>query len=123
MKSINGVFVGFLDFVSLCQHPYYRLSWSLSFFLKNIIKAGFFANKVESRPFFTLTLSFFFLSPPLSNYNPNFEIMGKPVWNDLARLVALTAATYAVWADIWAIAFPKFMFDMIGGTLGPHGIM
>jgi len=49
--------------------------------------------------------------------------MGRLVWHDLAHLVALTSGTYLVWASIWAIFFRKFFWDMIGGKLGPHGII
>ena len=49
--------------------------------------------------------------------------MGKLIWHDLARLVALTSATYLVWANGWGIFYRKFMLDAIGGRLGPAGIM
>jgi hypothetical protein len=49
--------------------------------------------------------------------------MGKLVWHELARLVALTSATYLIWANGWGIFYRKFMLDAIGGRLGPSGIM
>jgi len=38
-------------------------------------------------------------------------------------LVALASGTYLIWASIWGIFFRKFFWDMIGGTLGPHGLI
>jgi len=39
------------------------------------------------------------------------------------RLVALTAGVYCVWASIWAFFFRKFFWDMVGGVLGPVGLI
>jgi len=49
--------------------------------------------------------------------------MGKLAWHDLAHLVALTSGTYLLWSSIWGIFYRKFFWDMIGGTLGPHGLI
>ncbi|ORY34655.1 hypothetical protein BCR39DRAFT_585621 [Naematelia encephala] len=45
--------------------------------------------------------------------------MGKFIWSDWGRLLALSAAG----SSIWAFIFRKFFWDMIGGTLGTEGII
>lgn len=35
----------------------------------------------------------------------------------------LTTGADTIWAAIWGIFYRKFFWDMIGGTLGPHGLM
>jgi hypothetical protein len=42
--------------------------------------------------------------------------MGKLVWHQYARLVAITASVYCVWSSFWALIFRKFFWDFIGGT-------
>ncbi|ORX37608.1 hypothetical protein BD324DRAFT_641787 [Kockovaella imperatae] len=68
--------------------------------------------------------------------------MGRLCWNEWGRLLALVAGTcernptYSIvrdgvdnpsadmtWGSIWAIMYRKFFWDMIGGTLGPAGII
>lgn len=49
--------------------------------------------------------------------------MGILKWSDLARLMALTSATWAIWAGMWAIAYRKFFWDFIGAQLGPAGLI
>ncbi|KAK4687385.1 hypothetical protein P7C73_g2743, partial [Tremellales sp. Uapishka_1] len=49
--------------------------------------------------------------------------MGNLVWHQWGRLLALASASYLVWASFWAFFYRKFFWDMIGGTLGPAGIM
>ncbi|KAG8763138.1 hypothetical protein FRC12_008691 [Ceratobasidium sp. 428] len=43
--------------------------------------------------------------------------MGVFFWHQWARLVALTAGIYGVWAGFWGILFRKFFWDFIGGVL------
>jgi len=38
------------------------------------------------------------------------------MWHDWARLVALIAAVYAVWAGFWGLFYRKFFWDFIGGV-------
>ncbi|KAG8740575.1 hypothetical protein FRC10_004152 [Ceratobasidium sp. 414] len=46
--------------------------------------------------------------------------MGVFVWHQWARLVALTAGIYGMWAGFWGIFYRKFFWDFIGGHLvGP----
>lgn len=49
--------------------------------------------------------------------------MGALILHQWARLVALGAGTYCAWASIWAFFFRKFFWDMIGGVLGPAGLI
>jgi hypothetical protein len=49
--------------------------------------------------------------------------MGKLILHEWASLLAISSGLYAGWAGIWGIFFRKFFWDMIGGTLGPHGII
>ncbi|WVQ77527.1 hypothetical protein IAR50_007213 [Cryptococcus sp. DSM 104548] len=49
--------------------------------------------------------------------------MGALIWHVWGRLLGLTAGVYIVWASFWAFLFRKFFWDMIGGTLGPAGII
>ncbi|WVQ84449.1 hypothetical protein IAT38_006601 [Cryptococcus sp. DSM 104549] len=49
--------------------------------------------------------------------------MGNLIWHHWGRLLALTAAVYMAWASYWAFFFRKFFWDMIGGTLGPAGLV
>ncbi|KZO92602.1 hypothetical protein CALVIDRAFT_567275 [Calocera viscosa TUFC12733] len=49
--------------------------------------------------------------------------MGNLIWHDWAHFLGLTSATYALWAGFWGLFFRKFFWDMIGGTLGPQGII
>ncbi|RSH93164.1 hypothetical protein EHS25_007517 [Saitozyma podzolica] len=49
--------------------------------------------------------------------------MGQLVYHEWARLLALSSAAYMLWASFWAFLFRKFFWDMIGGTLGPAGII
>lgn len=49
--------------------------------------------------------------------------MGKLVWHSYARLVAITASIYAVWAGFFGLIYRKFFWDFVGGTLrDPGGI-
>jgi len=43
--------------------------------------------------------------------------MGVFVWHQWARLVALTAGIYGVWAGFWGLFYRKFFWDFIGGHL------
>jgi len=43
--------------------------------------------------------------------------MGVFIWHQWARLVALTAGIYAMWAGFWGIFYRKFFWDFIGGRL------
>jgi len=49
--------------------------------------------------------------------------MGKLSFVFWARLLAMTAGLYTVWGAIWGILFRKFFFDMVGGVLGPAGLI
>ncbi|EJT97409.1 hypothetical protein DACRYDRAFT_25166 [Dacryopinax primogenitus] len=49
--------------------------------------------------------------------------MGNLVWYEWAHYLGLTSAAYALWAGFWGLFFRKFFWDMIGGTLGPAGII
>ncbi|RXK39704.1 hypothetical protein M231_03059 [Tremella mesenterica] len=50
-------------------------------------------------------------------------MMGKLIWHEWGRLLALASGSYMVWASFWAFFYRKFFWDMIGGTLGPAGII
>ncbi|WWC95703.1 hypothetical protein V866_002568 [Kwoniella sp. B9012] len=45
--------------------------------------------------------------------------MGKLIWHQWGRLLALTSAV----SSFWAYLYRKFFWDMIGGTLGPAGLI
>ncbi|WVW87054.1 hypothetical protein I302_109111 [Kwoniella bestiolae CBS 10118] len=45
--------------------------------------------------------------------------MGKLIWNQWGRLLAITSAV----SSFWAYFFRKFFWDMVGGTLGPAGLV
>jgi hypothetical protein len=49
--------------------------------------------------------------------------MGKLVWHEYARLIALTASIYTVWAGIFGLIYRKFFWDFVGGIVRiPGGI-
>ncbi|KAI9638775.1 uncharacterized protein MKK02DRAFT_31096 [Dioszegia hungarica] len=45
--------------------------------------------------------------------------MGKLIWHQWARLLAMTAAV----SSLWAFFYRKFFWDFVGGTLGPTGLI
>ncbi|WWC65999.1 uncharacterized protein I303_108621 [Kwoniella dejecticola CBS 10117] len=45
--------------------------------------------------------------------------MGKLIWHQWGRLLAITSGV----SSFWAFLFRKFFWDMIGGTLGPAGLI
>ncbi|KAM0745847.1 hypothetical protein T439DRAFT_319673 [Meredithblackwellia eburnea MCA 4105] len=49
--------------------------------------------------------------------------MGVLIMHEWARLLAMTSACYAIWACIWGIIYRKYFWDMVGGTLGPNGLI
>ncbi|KAM0790256.1 hypothetical protein ACM66B_005562 [Microbotryomycetes sp. NB124-2] len=49
--------------------------------------------------------------------------MGKLVWHELGRYMAITCGLYVIWAGAWGIMYRKFFFDFVGGHLGPHGLV
>ncbi|KAA1066749.1 hypothetical protein PGT21_023774 [Puccinia graminis f. sp. tritici] len=49
--------------------------------------------------------------------------MGKLIWSDWARLVALTAGYWNLWGALWGLFYRKYFWDFIGGKLGPAGII
>jgi len=49
--------------------------------------------------------------------------MGALIWSDWGRLVAMCSGLYTLWAGIWGLMFRKYIWDFIGGTLGPVGII
>ncbi|KAF9459819.1 hypothetical protein BDZ94DRAFT_1291436 [Collybia nuda] len=49
--------------------------------------------------------------------------MGNLVWHEYARLVAVAANVYAVWASFFGLFYRKFFWDFVGGTVrDPGGI-
>ncbi|KAF9512471.1 hypothetical protein BS47DRAFT_1297679 [Hydnum rufescens UP504] len=42
--------------------------------------------------------------------------MGRFIWHDWARFVAISASVYLIWAAIWGILYRKFFFDFIDHT-------
>ncbi|KAL8277478.1 hypothetical protein RQP46_010108 [Phenoliferia psychrophenolica] len=49
--------------------------------------------------------------------------MGVLIMHEWGCLLALASGSYAIWAGIWAILYRKYFWDMIGGTLGPNGLI
>ncbi|GAA5877381.1 hypothetical protein JCM8547_003015 [Rhodosporidiobolus lusitaniae] len=49
--------------------------------------------------------------------------MGAFSWSNWARLLALTAGTYVAWAALWGCFYRKYLWDFVGGSLGPTGIV
>ncbi|OCF40673.1 hypothetical protein I317_05522 [Kwoniella heveanensis CBS 569] len=45
--------------------------------------------------------------------------MGALVWHHWGRLLAITSAV----SSFWAFLYRKFFWDMVGGTLGPAGLI
>ncbi|WWC73806.1 uncharacterized protein I206_107778 [Kwoniella pini CBS 10737] len=45
--------------------------------------------------------------------------MGKLIWHQWGRLLAITSGV----SSLWAFLYRKFFWDMIGGTLGPTGLI
>lgn len=49
--------------------------------------------------------------------------MGKLIWHEYARLIALTASIYTVWAGFFGLIYRKFFWDFVGGIIRiPGGI-
>jgi len=49
--------------------------------------------------------------------------MGNLVWHEYARLVAVTASVYTVWASFWGFFYRKFFWDFVNGIMrDPGGI-
>jgi len=49
--------------------------------------------------------------------------MGKFIWHQWARFVAITASVYSVWAAFWGIFYRKFFWDFVDGTVrSPGGV-
>jgi len=49
--------------------------------------------------------------------------MGKLIWHEYARLIALTASIYTVWAGFFGLIYRKFFWDFVGGIIrNPGGI-
>ncbi|GAA5902739.1 uncharacterized protein JCM6883_007225 [Sporobolomyces salmoneus] len=49
--------------------------------------------------------------------------MGKFIITMWARLLALTSASYVLWATLWAFCYRKFLWDFVGGDLGSKGLI
>ncbi|WAR51684.1 hypothetical protein PtB15_1B120 [Puccinia triticina] len=49
--------------------------------------------------------------------------MGNLIWSDWGRLVALTAGYWNLWGALWGIFYRKYLWDFVGGKLGPVGII
>ncbi|MBW0497511.1 hypothetical protein O181_037226 [Austropuccinia psidii MF-1] len=49
--------------------------------------------------------------------------MGKFIWSQWGRLMALTSGYWTLWGGLWGIFYRKFIWDFIGGKLGPVGIV
>lgn len=47
--------------------------------------------------------------------------MGAFIWNEWARLVAVTASVYTIWAGFWGLVYRKFFWDFVNGTLRAPG--
>jgi hypothetical protein len=47
--------------------------------------------------------------------------MGKLIFHEYARFVAITASIYAVWSSFWAVLYRKFFWDFVGGVLRDPG--
>jgi len=47
--------------------------------------------------------------------------MGNLVWHEYARLPAITASIYAVWAAFFGLFYRKFFWDFVSGTLRDPG--
>lgn len=47
--------------------------------------------------------------------------MGKFIWSQWARLVALVAGAWQFWGALWGIFYRKYFWDFLGGKLGPTG--
>jgi len=43
--------------------------------------------------------------------------MGNFVWHQYARLIALTASVYTVWAGFFGLFYRKFFWDFVGGII------
>ncbi|OAV87000.1 hypothetical protein PTTG_10067, partial [Puccinia triticina 1-1 BBBD Race 1] len=52
-----------------------------------------------------------------------FADMGNLIWSDWGRLVALTAGYWNLWGALWGIFYRKYLWDFVGGKLGPVGII
>ncbi|KAI0270762.1 hypothetical protein BGY98DRAFT_1091270 [Russula aff. rugulosa BPL654] len=49
--------------------------------------------------------------------------MGKFIWHEHARYVAITASVYTVWAGYFGLIYRKFFWDFVSGTLrNPGGL-
>jgi len=49
--------------------------------------------------------------------------MGKFIWHEHARYVAITASVYTVWAGYFGLVYRKFFWDFVNGTLrNPGGL-
>lgn len=49
--------------------------------------------------------------------------MGKLIWHEYSRLVAITASVYTFWAGFWGLIWRKFFWDFVGGTMRDPGGM
>ncbi|EGG12560.1 uncharacterized protein MELLADRAFT_86708 [Melampsora larici-populina 98AG31] len=49
--------------------------------------------------------------------------MGRLIWHQWGRLMALTSGAWTAWGGAWAIFYRKFLWDFIDGRLGPVGII
>jgi len=47
--------------------------------------------------------------------------MGALIWHEWARLVAVTASIYAVWAGMFGLFYRKYFWDFVGGTMRDPG--
>jgi len=47
--------------------------------------------------------------------------MGKFIWSQWGRLVALVAGAWQFWGALWGIFYRKYFWDFLGGKLGPTG--
>ncbi|ORY73840.1 hypothetical protein BCR35DRAFT_333553 [Leucosporidium creatinivorum] len=49
--------------------------------------------------------------------------MGVFILHQWGRLLALTSGCFVVWAGLWGLFYRKFFWDMLGGTVGPAGLV
>jgi hypothetical protein len=47
--------------------------------------------------------------------------MGKLIWHEYSRILAITASVYTFWAGFWGLIWRKFFWDFVGGTLRDPG--
>ncbi|CAH7684796.1 hypothetical protein BY996DRAFT_4632465 [Phakopsora pachyrhizi] len=49
--------------------------------------------------------------------------MGKLIWSQWGRLLAITSGFWTAWGGLWGIFYRKYFWDFVEGKLGPAGII